>query len=200
MVSQATPGNLGFCPLGPFLRSTALQDLRSSSRGLSLVTSPLQDERSTAAIHGPRAHPSCTPQWPAGRPECLQPSPTFRKLLQVFKDSHTHFVQILQEAIEDRHQASCCQLIPENHCQFMNGESKDTADLPLGVTADTPATISKFNSMFLAFLQRPISKPAPSYKKVRPTSCTVASRACYSMLPSVPLCELLLVAFRQCQF
>lgn len=94
-----------------------------------------------------------------------------------------HFVQIFQEAIEDRDQASCCQLIPENHCQFMNGESKDTADLPLGVTADTRATTSKFNSMFLALLQRPISKPAPSYMKVRSTSCTAAFRACYSMPP-----------------
>lgn len=101
----------------------------------------------------------------------------------MFKDSYTAFVQILQEATGERHQASCCQLIPENHFQFMNGEGKDTTDLPLGVTADTRATTSKFNSMFLAFLQRPIRKPAPNYMKVRSTSCTVASRACYSILP-----------------
>lgn len=70
----------------------------------------------------------------------------------------------------------------------MNGEGKGTA----GVTADTQVTTSKDNSMSLALLRRPVSKPVPSHMEVRPTSCTVAPRSCYSVLPlSGPLGQLL---------
>lgn len=59
------------------------------------------------------------------------------------------------------------------------------------MTEDTQVTMIRLNSMFLAFFQRPVSKPAPSHMKVRSPSCTVAPGPLPNAILSVPLCKLL---------
>lgn len=49
----------------------------------------------------------------------------------MFEDSDPHFIQILQEAVEHRHQISGCQVITQNQSQLMNGERECPPDLPL---------------------------------------------------------------------
>lgn len=54
-----------------------------------------------------------------------------QKVIEVFEDTNTHFIQVLQEAIENWHQISSCELIPQDHSQLVDGESQSAPHLPL---------------------------------------------------------------------
>ena len=50
----------------------------------------------------------------------------------MFEDPYPHLVQVLEEAVEDGHQVSCCQLVPQDQGQLVDGEGQRPTHLPLG--------------------------------------------------------------------
>lgn len=56
-----------------------------------------------------------------------------QKVIEVFEHADADLIQVFEEAIEDGHQISCCELVTQNHCQLMDGECQRTPHLPLRV-------------------------------------------------------------------
>lgn len=45
-----------------------------------------------------------------------------QKVIQMFEHSDANLVQVFEETVENGHQISCCQLVPQDDCQLVYRE------------------------------------------------------------------------------
>lgn len=49
----------------------------------------------------------------------------------MLENSDAHLIQVFEEAVKNRHQVSCCELIPQNHSELVDGERQRPPHFPL---------------------------------------------------------------------
>lgn len=53
------------------------------------------------------------------------------EVIEMFEHTDADLIQVFEEAIEDGHQISCCELVSQDHCQLVDREGQRAPHLPL---------------------------------------------------------------------